>query len=77
LADHLESGGQDFQKLFKTIKFLIYDEADRILDGQFDEQLAVLQKCTPTVKQTLLFSATMTDDLKLMLSAPGKVVVNI
>lgn len=60
LADHLESC--DTFSLSR-IKFLVIDEADRLLGGAFDEQLQTIFSRLPTQRQTLLFSATMTDAL--------------
>lgn len=60
LADHLESCNT-FS--LKRIKFLVLDEADRLLSGSFDEQLSVIFKALPSEKQSLLFSATITDAL--------------
>ncbi|KAI9563095.1 hypothetical protein GHT06_010552 [Daphnia sinensis] len=60
LADHLESC-QTFS--FKSIKFLVMDEADRLLEGNFDEQLQTIFQALPEKRQTLLFSATITDTL--------------
>lgn len=40
------------------------DEADRLLGGAFDEQLKAIFNILPSNKQTLLFSATMTDTLE-------------
>ncbi|KAK6626360.1 hypothetical protein RUM43_006671 [Polyplax serrata] len=61
LADHLESC--DTFSL-KKIKFLVLDEADRLLSGQFDEQIKIIFNTLPSKKQTLLFSATMTNTLE-------------
>jgi len=60
LADHLDSC--DTFSLQK-IKFLVLDEADRLLGGHFDEQLKKIFAAVPKQKQVLLFSATMTDAL--------------
>uniref|UniRef100_A0A1B6L5D5 RNA helicase n=1 Tax=Graphocephala atropunctata TaxID=36148 RepID=A0A1B6L5D5_9HEMI len=60
LADHLESC--DTFSL-RRIKFLVLDEADRLLSGAFDEQLETIFGILPKQKQTLLFSATMTEAL--------------
>jgi len=60
LADHLDSC--DTFSLQK-IKFLVLDEADRLLSGSFDEQLKNIFAVLPKQKQVLLFSATMTDAL--------------
>lgn len=61
LADHLESCNT-FS--LKCIKFLVIDEADRLLGGQFDQQIATIFNALPKERQTLLFSATMTDTLE-------------
>lgn len=48
----------------KRIKFLVLDEADRLLGGKFDKQIATIFAALPKERQTLLFSATMTDTLE-------------
>lgn len=45
------------------IEILIIDEADRILDDGFQAELAEIVKNTPKKRQTMLFSATMTDNV--------------
>lgn len=60
LADHLTSCNT-FS--LKKIKFLVLDEADRLLEGHFDDQLKIIFDALPKQKQMLLFSATMTDTL--------------
>ncbi|KAJ0098541.1 hypothetical protein Patl1_20811 [Pistacia atlantica] len=47
--------------------FLVLDEADRVLDAGFEEELRVVFQCLPKNRQTLLFSATMTSDLQTLL----------
>ncbi|XP_051166370.1 probable ATP-dependent RNA helicase DDX49 isoform X2 [Leptopilina boulardi] len=61
LADHLESC--DTFSLQK-VKFVVLDEADRLLSGHFDEQLQTIFNALPKKRQNLLFSATMTDTLE-------------
>uniref|UniRef100_A0A0C9R257 RNA helicase n=1 Tax=Fopius arisanus TaxID=64838 RepID=A0A0C9R257_9HYME len=61
LADHLESCDTF---TLDRIKFLVLDEADRLLGGHFDEQIATIFKALPKQKQSLLFSATITDTLE-------------
>jgi len=43
----------------KTVRYLILDEADRMLDMGFHDDLMRIVKETPENRQTLLFSATM------------------
>lgn len=60
LADHIESG---HEVPIGQIKFLVLDEADRLLDGQYGDQLKTIFSALPKQRQTLLFSATITDAL--------------
>ena len=54
IMDHLERGSLDLQAL----NTLVLDEADRMLDmGFFDDMATVIKQC-PKQRQTLLFSAT-------------------
>ncbi|KAJ9589008.1 hypothetical protein L9F63_017703, partial [Diploptera punctata] len=61
LADHLESCDTF---TLKKIKFLVLDEADRLLGGGFDGQLKTIFAALPKIRQNLLFSATITDTLE-------------
>lgn len=55
LIDHMESGKIDFSEL----QMLVLDEADRMLDMGFIEDIEKVVAATPTSRQTLLFSATL------------------
>ncbi|RXM95272.1 ATP-dependent RNA helicase DDX18 [Acipenser ruthenus] len=46
--------------MFKNLQCLIIDEADRILDVGFEEELKQIIKLLPKRRQTMLFSATQT-----------------
>ena len=63
LLDHLQNTKQF---LFKNLQCLIIDEADRILDIGFEEEMKQIIRLLPQKRQTMLFSATLTkktDDL--------------
>jgi ATP-dependent RNA helicase DDX49/DBP8 len=48
---------------FKRIKYLVLDEADRLLTQTFHTDLSVIFDAMPKQRQTLLFTATMTDEI--------------
>ncbi|TPX31431.1 hypothetical protein SmJEL517_g05230 [Synchytrium microbalum] len=62
LVDHIRSSSDTVN--LKRLRFLVMDEADRLLHATFAEDLATILEHIPNKRQTLLFSATMTSDLK-------------
>ena len=65
LMDHLERGSLDLSAL----NTLVLDEADRMLDmGFFDDIAAVAKQC-PKQRQTLLFSATYPEGIAKLAAA--------
>jgi superfamily II DNA/RNA helicase len=59
ILDHLRNSNLDLRKL----KFLVLDEADRMLDmGFIDDVVTIINQC-PKERQTLLFSATISSDI--------------
>ncbi|KCV69177.1 hypothetical protein, variant [Fonticula alba] len=58
LVDHLENT-KGFS--LRTTGFLVLDEADRLLNSEFEEEVNKIIKVISKERQTLLFSATMTD----------------
>ena len=55
LIDHMEQGKIDFSQL----QILVLDEADRMLDMGFIEDIEKIVAATPESRQTMLFSATL------------------
>jgi len=57
LLDHMQNC-PDF--LFKNVQCLVIDEADRILDIGFEEEMKQIIRLLPKKRQTMMFSATQT-----------------
>ncbi|MCJ1482259.1 ATP-dependent RNA helicase [Schaereria dolodes] len=78
LLDHLQNT-QGF--IYKNIKALIIDEADRILEVGFEDEMKQIVKILPKEeRQTMLFSATQTtkvEDLARISLRPGPLYVNV
>ncbi|AJU62689.1 Dbp10p [Saccharomyces cerevisiae YJM326] len=47
----------------KSVEYVVFDEADRLFEMGFQEQLNELLASLPTTRQTLLFSATLPNSL--------------
>lgn len=77
LLDHLENT-KGFN--LKAIKYLVMDEADRILNMDFEVEMDKILKVIPRERRTFLFSATMTKKVKKLqrasLQEPVKVEVS-
>ncbi|NRB23205.1 DEAD/DEAH box helicase [Shewanella sp.] len=59
LLDHLRRGSMSLNEL----EFLVFDEADRMLDMGFKDEIDAIVKQLPKTRQTLLFSATFDESL--------------
>lgn len=78
LLDHLQNT-PGF--VFKNLKALVIDEADRILEIGFEEEMKQIIKILPNEdRQSMLFSATQTtkvEDLARMSLRPGPLYINV
>ncbi|XP_018322169.1 probable ATP-dependent RNA helicase DDX47 [Agrilus planipennis] len=77
LIDHLENT-KGFN--LKPLKYLVMDEADRILNMDFEVEVNKILKVIPRERRTMLFSATMTKKVRKLqrasLQDPVKVEVS-
>src|SRR5205085_12463781 len=75
LLDHIEQRHIDLSRL----EILVLDEADRMLDMGFIRDIRKVISLLPVDRQTLLFSATFSDDIRSLahgiLRAPATVQV--
>lgn len=63
-ADHLKYHADSL--FIKNLKYLVLDEADKLLSDTFAEHLEVIFDHLPSTRQTLLFSATMTEQIEAL-----------
>ncbi len=74
----LDLAGQRHLKLSR-IEFLVFDEADRMLDLGFSDEISEILDLVPTERRTMLFSATYTQQIRdlaaRMLQEPESVEV--
>ncbi|GBB95575.1 hypothetical protein RclHR1_02570009 [Rhizophagus clarus] len=77
LIDHVRNSPSF---LLENIEILVIDEADRMLEVGFADELNEIVKNCPKSRQTMLFSATMTDNvdelIRLSLNRPVKLMVD-
>ncbi|MFT2091240.1 DEAD/DEAH box helicase [Paraglaciecola sp. 2405UD69-4] len=76
LLDHIEKGSVDLSQL----QTIVFDEADRMLDMGFKNEINRVLARLPSKRQTLLFSATFDDAIfklsKTLLKDPTLIEVN-
>lgn len=55
--------------MFSNLACLVIDEADRILEIGFEEEMRNIVKLLPRERQTMLFSATQTTKVRQLAAA--------
>ncbi|KAJ3506044.1 hypothetical protein NLJ89_g7097 [Agrocybe chaxingu] len=70
IVDHLRSTSGEWD--LSRVKFLVLDEADRLLTPTFSEELAYLFNALPRDRQTCLFTATLTPSIETLAGAPPR-----
>jgi ATP-dependent RNA helicase RhlE len=64
LLDHIDQGHVDLSQ----VEILVLDEADRMLDMGFIRDIRKVLDLVPAMRQTLLFSATFSDEIRRLAS---------
>jgi len=75
LADHIASSGEDTICGLRRARFVVLDEADRLLASGPGSQLPDVETCLsvlppPQSRQTLLFTATVTPEVRALKEMP-------
>ncbi|KAG2135890.1 DEAD-domain-containing protein [Suillus bovinus] len=70
IVDHLRSSNGEWN--LSRVKFLVLDEADRLLSSTFSPELKVLFETLPSDRQTCLFTATLTQAIESLIEAPPR-----
>lgn len=79
LADHIQSSGEDTVCSLRRVRVVVLDEADRMLSDTFATDLQTCLSAVPAAgaRQTLLFTATMTDAVRALKPRPGAFVCEL
>ncbi|KAK6359665.1 putative RNA helicase [Orbilia brochopaga] len=82
LADHIRSSGEDTIAGLRRVRVVVLDEADRLLDEGFAEELVECLSVVPDqygdtkarrpARQTLLFTATVTESVRALKEGEGR-----
>ncbi|KDR83799.1 hypothetical protein GALMADRAFT_133209 [Galerina marginata CBS 339.88] len=70
IVDHLRSTSGEWD--LSRVKFLVLDEADRLLTPTFSPELGYLFNVLPKQRQTCLFTATLTPSIEILAEAPPR-----
>jgi len=78
LADHIRTSGEDTICGLRRVKFVVFDEADRLLAAsEHGSMLPDVEECLDALppaseRQTLLFTATITPEVRYIKDQPRK-----
>ncbi|KAF2092196.1 ATP-dependent RNA helicase-like protein dbp8 [Saccharata proteae CBS 121410] len=75
LADHVNTSGEDTVGGLRRTRFVVLDEADRLLEGGHGSMLPDVETCLSVLppsseRQTLLFTATVTPEVRALREMP-------
>lgn len=75
LADHIETSGDDTIRGLRKVKFVVLDEADRLLAAGKGSMLPDVETCLSALppssqRQTCLFTATVTPEVRALKDMP-------
>lgn len=82
INDIIQTGIEDKDNTFKLLRYLVLDEADRLLDSNFQQSLKDIVLQLPKQRRTGLFSATLTskkieDLIKVGLRNPAVIKLSV
>ncbi|MBA4387499.1 MAG: DEAD/DEAH box helicase [Verrucomicrobia bacterium] len=63
VLDHIQRG----TLVLSTVRMVVLDEADRMLDMGFRDDIGLILDATPTERQTVFFSATMSPEIRSLI----------
>jgi len=75
LADHIETSGEDTIKGLRRVRYVVMDEADRLLASGKGSMLPAVETCLGAMpkaseRQTCLFTATVTPEVRALKDIP-------
>ncbi|GAM84794.1 hypothetical protein ANO11243_027950 [Dothideomycetidae sp. 11243] len=75
LADHIQNGGDDMRKIFRRVKFVVFDEVDRLIAPGPGSMTGAVEACLQALppsaqRQTLFFTATISPEVARLKDRP-------
>ena len=78
--NHSFNAQNSVKNLARNIKMIVLDEADRLLDDAFAEEITSIMDLLPKDRQNIFFSATfpevMVDSIQKYMNNPAKITIN-